>query len=90
MFDAFQLLSPSLFLIGFLKTFSLPVFPIAFNLTPILSLSLYNGLSSFFSFFLQSLQSCPATVIVLQGDPEKRNGQQNKTAREKRDKVIEM
>lgn len=69
-FDAFQLLALSLCDSVF---FSLSFFPIAFNLTPILSFSLYGGL------FLQALQMFPANVILLQRHTEKRNSQQNKT-----------
>lgn len=57
-FDAFQLL------LSFSVLFSLPFFPIAFNLTPF-CLSLQYGL------FLQALQSCPATVILLQRHTKK-------------------
>lgn len=41
-FDAFQLFSLSIWLFFF--SLSLPFFPIAFNLTPILSFSLYDSL----------------------------------------------
>ncbi len=59
--------------------FSLPFFPVAFNLNPILSFFRCDGLS----LFLQSLQSCLTTVILLQTH-KKGECPKNKTVRQKK------